>query len=57
MFVTKGTVIGVAAVIVGGVVVYKLGKKIINAVIEKHNNNKDSEMSFNSERKGKAVNH
>ena len=53
MFVSKGVV----AVIVSGVVVYKLGKEIIKSVKEEHNNNKDSEMSFNSKRKGKAVNH
>jgi hypothetical protein len=53
MFVSKGVV----AVIVAGVVVYKLGKEIIKSVKEEHNNNKDSEMSFNSRRKGKAVNH
>ena len=57
MIVTEGTLVGVVAVATIGVVAYKIAKEAINTVKEEHNNNKDSEMSFNSRRKGKAVNH
>jgi len=57
MIVTEGTLVGVVAVATIGVVAYKIAKEAINTVKEEHNNNKDSGMSFNSERKGKAVNH